>query len=214
MSKFFNDVKIFDVNTERRHGAGFPYDVKGKKKIQSLNGKWKFRFCENVAAIPAGYFELGYDVSDFDEIKVPSNWQLQGFGIPQYTNYKYPKQVETKKKKLIPLIHEEIAPVGCYVTTFEYKPTKDNVILNFGGINSAGEVYVNGNFVGYNEDTFDQVEFDITEFLVNGVNKLAVTVYQYSTGSYLEDQGYVALGGYFPRRYADIPPRKLHCRRI
>lgn len=197
MSNYYNDVQIYSKNTERRHGAGFPYDARGYKKTKSLNGIWKFKFCPSVSKIPEGYYNLGYDLSSFDQIEVPSNWQLKGFGIPQYTNVRYPLTLESKNKRKIPFVYADKNPVGCYVTEFEYTPTEDNVIINFGGINSAGEVYVNGKFVGYNEDTFDQVEYDITEFLVEGVNKLAVTVYQFSTGSYLEDQDMWRLGGIF-----------------
>ncbi|MEG1791472.1 MAG: glycoside hydrolase family 2 TIM barrel-domain containing protein [Clostridia bacterium] len=197
MNNYYNDVSIFNVNTEKRHGAGFPYDVNGYKKIKSLNGIWKFKFCEKVGDIPENYFSLDYDISNFDEIKVPSDWQIQGFGKPQYTNVNYPYPVESKKKKLIPYIHPEINPVGCYVTEFTYKPSKENVFINFGGINSAGEVYLNGQFVGFSEDTFDQVEYDITDFVVEGTNKLAVTVYQFSIGSYLEDQDMWRLAGIF-----------------
>lgn len=197
IKKYFNDVKVFNINTEKRHGAGFSYDADGKQKVVSLNGVWKFKFCDKVADIPKNYFDLGYDLSSFDEIVVPSNWQIQGFGKPQYTNINYPYPVESKKKLLIPTIHADMNPVGCYVTEFDYTLTEDNVYINFGGINSAGEVYLNGNFVGYNEDTFDQVEYDLTEFLVEGKNKLAVTVYQYCTSSYLEDQDMWRLGGIF-----------------
>ncbi|MEG2454461.1 MAG: hypothetical protein RSB20_06305, partial [Clostridia bacterium] len=105
MNNYYNDVSIFNVNTEKRHGAGFPYDVNGYKKIKSLNGIWKFKFCEKVGDIPENYFSLDYDISNFDEIKVPSDWQIQGFGKPQYTNVNYPYPVESKKKKLIPYIH-------------------------------------------------------------------------------------------------------------
>lgn len=194
---YYNDIDVCEVNTEKRNGAGFPYDIEGKQKIQSLNGEWKFKFCRRVSEIPENYTDKDYDVSGFDNITVPSNWQIEGYGRPQYLNTKYPKAVDTKIFTKVPLIHDNIAPVGCYVTDFDYAGGDDNVFLNFGGINSAGEVYVNGNFVGYSEDSFDYQEYDISEFVSEGKNRLAVTVYQFSTGSYLEDQDMWRLSGIF-----------------
>ncbi len=194
---FYKDVAVFSVNTLKPHGAGFPYDAEGRKKVVSLNGLWKFKYLDSVLQIPEGYYLPENTNEDFGTIEVPSEWQIKGYGTPQYTNVNYPKPLESKRKSKIPFIHENIAPCGLYVTEFDYKPTADNVILDFGGINQAGEVYVNGFFVGYSEDTFDSVSYDITKFLKAGKNKLAVTVYQFTTSSYLEDQDMWRLAGIF-----------------
>lgn len=195
--EYFNDVSVYNLNTENRNGAGFPYDAEGNKKIRSLNGIWKFKFCRRVSEIPQNYFAKDYDLSDFADLTVPSNWQIEGYGRPQYLNIKYPRAVETKIRTKIPFIHADQAPVGCYVTEFEYEGGEDNVLINFGGINSAGEIYLNGKFIGYSEDSFDYQEYDITDDLEIGKNRLAVTVYQFSTGSYLEDQDMWRLSGIF-----------------
>lgn len=208
--KLFNDINVYNVNAEKRNGAGFPYDDEGNKKIVSLNGKWKFKYAKKIADIPENYYAADYDVSNFDEITVPSNWQIEGYGRPQYLNIRYPHALETKIKSKIPHVKEDEAPAGLYVLDFEcQKSDDDNVLINFGGIESAGEVYVNGNFVGYSEDSFDYQEYDITDFVKDGVNRLAVTVYQFSTGSYLEDQDMWRMSGIFRDVFLVYRPKKF-----
>ena len=208
--KLFNDINVYNVNAEKRNGAGFPYDDEGNKKIVSLNGKWKFKYAKKIADIPENYYAADYDVSNFDEITVPSNWQIEGYGRPQYLNIRYPHALETKNKSKIPHVKEDEAPAGLYVLDFEcQKNDDDNVLINFGGIESAGEVYVNGNFVGYSEDSFDYQEYDITDFVKDGVNRLAVTVYQFSTGSYLEDQDMWRMSGIFRDVFLVYRPKKF-----
>ena len=194
---FYKDPSVFSVNVLKPNAAGFPYDEAGRKKIVSLNGLWKFKFLESVLNIPEGYYLPENTNDDFGTIEVPSEWQIKGYGVPEYTNVRYPYALESKRKSKIPYIHEEIAPCGLYVTEFDYAPSDDNVLLDFGGINQAGEVYLNGFFVGYSEDTFDSVTYDITKYLKPGKNKLAVTVYQFTTSSYLEDQDMWRLAGIF-----------------
>lgn len=194
---FYQDITITSINTLKRNGAGFSYDTKGNKKTVLLNGLWKFKYYDSVLDVDKSYVDKGYNYSDFDEIYVPSNWQIKGYGIPQYTNYKYPLAIENNKKKL-PKINDKINAAGCYMTTFNINmPLEDNVVLNFGGINSAAEIYVNGRFVGYTTDSFDYAEFNINKFIVEGKNTLCVTVYQFSMGSYLEDQDMWRLSGIF-----------------
>lgn len=194
----WQDIDVFDVNTENRSGAGFPYDVaSGEKKTVCLNGVWKFKFLETVNDLTGdlcNYKDNSYDVSGFDDLEVPSNWQIKGYGTPIYTNITYPYAISTTK---IPYIKPELNPCGLYVKEFELGEVKDNVFIHFGGINSCGEVFVNGNFVGYSQDTFDETEYDITKYVVEGVNRLAVTVRQFCDGSYLEDQDMWRLSGIF-----------------
>jgi beta-galactosidase len=168
MSEYFQDVSVFSINTEKRNGAGFPQDTKGIDKKQSLNGVWKFKYLDSVNDIPSGYYLPDADLSSFGTIEVPSEWQIKGYGTPIYSNTRYPYALESKKKKLIPFVHADKAPCGLYVTEFDYVKTDDNVFINFGGINSAGEIFLNGNFVGYSEDTFDQTEYDITKYVLEG----------------------------------------------
>ena len=132
----WQDIDVFDVNTEKRSGAGFPYDVaSGEKKTVCLNGVWKFKFLETVNDLTGdlcNYKDNSYDVSGFDDLDVPSNWQIKGYGTPIYTNFTYPYAISTTK---IPYIKPELNPCGLYVKEFELGEVKDNVFIHFGGIN-------------------------------------------------------------------------------
>ena len=108
--KYFNDVNVFNVNAEKRHGAGFPIDIDGNKKTVSLNGKWKFRFAKKISDIPENWYSDDYDLSGFSEINVPSDWQIEGYGRPQYLNVRYPSALETRNRRKIPHIKEDEAP--------------------------------------------------------------------------------------------------------
>lgn len=192
--EFWQDIKVFNIGSEKRSGAGFPLNKTFKPKTTSLNGTWKFKFCESVNDIEIGYWTESFDHSHFDDLIVPSEWQIQGYGVPIYTNYAYPYAFSRTN---IPHIKPELNPCGLYVKEFELDEIDENVFIHFGGINSSGEVYVNGEFVGYSQDTFDECEYDITNFVKKGTNKLAVTVRQFCSGSYLEDQDMWRLAGIF-----------------
>ncbi len=192
MEKLWQNIDIFQQNTLPRTGVTPP------KKTLNLNGEWDFRFFDSVNDVPEDFYSLDFDWSKSDKIAVPSNWQLKGYGKPNYLNIRYPKAIESKKKKLIPLIHDEINPAGIYRRVFNIDaPGKDKIYLEFGGINSAGMVYVNGKYIGYSEDSFDSASYDITPYVTAGKNTLCVLVVQFSTGSYLEDQDMWRLAGIF-----------------
>ena len=191
----WQDINFFSFKTEKRSAAGFPIDpVKGNKKVMCLNGTWKFRFLSSCNDIPKGYYKTDYNTDSFDDLEVPSEWQIKGYGTPIYTNINYPKPISMIN---IPHIDDSKNPCGLYVKEFELPKTTDNVFIHFGGINSCGEVYVNGEFVGYSQDTFDETEYDITPYVHTGKNKIAVTVRQFCDGSYLEDQDMWRLAGIF-----------------
>ncbi len=172
-------------------------------EVISLDGRWAFRWSPNPDERAIGFESDGYDVSGWDGISVPGNWQLQGFGTPIYTNINYPfvrnrPSVTTEPPKDW-TAYENRNPVGSYVTFFDV--TKDmlskNVILHFGGVHSAMYVWVNGKKVGYSQNSMSPAEFDVTSFLREGRNRLAVEVYRWSDGSYLEDQDMWRLSGIF-----------------
>ncbi len=200
MREYYNDLRVFNINCLRRYAAGFPA-LQGA--TVSLNGKWDFFFAKNPKLIPQGYQEVGAPLTGFTTIKVPSEWQIEGFDTPIYTNYVYPKAFA--KLNLFdkinfytyPHIYPSKNPVGCYATEFDVTKDERRVYLNFGGINGCGYVYINGQFVGLSEDSFDMQEYDVTDYVHDGKNKLAVTVYRYSTGTYLEDQDMWRLSGIF-----------------
>lgn len=159
---------------------------------KSLNGKWSFHFSPKPADRPYYFYEEDYDVRDWDIIDVPSNWELLGYGIPIYRNAGYPFANPNP-----PLIPADNNPVGSYRRDFQVPDHWDgrNVYLHFGAVTSAFYVWVNGEMVGYSEDSKTPAEFDITQYLKRGLNTLAVEVYRWSDGSYLEDQDFFRLSG-------------------
>lgn len=197
MQNYWNDKNIFNINSIKRYASGFPLNEELQPKTRLLNGEWLFRFCNNVFEIPEGYQAEDADLSGFTKISVPSNWQMHGFDVPIYTNIFYPHAIVSKNLLRVPHIKPHKNSAGLYVLFFDLDEIDSNVFLNFGGVNSCAEVYINGSFVGYSEDSFDPQEYDITPFIKKGRNKLAVTVYRYCTGSYLEDQDMWRISGIF-----------------
>lgn len=201
MKDFWRKARIYNVNSIERYASGFPLDQENNYKVVSLNGEWDFKFCHNVDDIPVGFEQIGADLSKFDKIIVPSEWQIvghnKGYDVPIYTNTNYPYALESKILPMIPHVYGHLNSVGCYSTKFNVEANGDNVFIRFGGVGSCAEVYVNGEFVGYSEDTFDFQEYEVTKFVKEGENKLAVVVYRYCTGSYLEDQDMWRLSGIF-----------------
>lgn len=179
----------------------------------SLNGKWKFKWSKDPDSRPVGFEAVDYDTSGWDNIIVPGNWQTQNFGKPIYSNIPYPFQRDQPKVTSEPpaewFAYENRNPVGSYATFFDITPEmKDKrLILHFGGVESAMYVWINGKKVGYSQNSMSPAEFDITEFVVPGKNKLAVEVYRWSDGSYLEDQDMWRLSGIF--RPVDLWVRPL-----
>ena len=180
-----------------------PSKQKECKEIVNLDGQWLFHWSRNPEERPADFYREDYDVSAWGKITVPGNWQLQGFGVPIYTNITYPfvrnrPSVTTEPPKDW-TAYENRNPVGSYVTFIDI--TKEmlfkNLILHFGGVHSAFYVWVNGQKVGYSQNSMSPAEFDVTKYLREGRNKLAVEVYRWSDGSYLEDQDMWRLSGIF-----------------
>ena len=173
------------------------------QEIISLDGQWLFHWSRNPEERPVTFYEEDYDVSQWDKITVPGNWQLQGFGKPIYTNITYPFQRNRPSVTSEPpkdwTAYENRNPVGSYVTYINV--TKEmlskNLILHFGGVHSAMYVWINGQKVGYSQNSMSPAEFDVTSYLRTGQNKLAVEVYRWCDGSYLEDQDMWRLSGIF-----------------
>ncbi len=169
--------------------------LKGEREAspyyKSLNGTWKFKYSEDPSKRPADFYQKGYDVSGWDDIKVPANWEMEGYGVPIYTNATYVFPANP------PYTMHENNPVGSYKRTFEVPAEwKDRkVILHFGSSTSGMYVWVNGKKVGYVQSTKNPAEFDITEFLVPGTNEVACEVYRWTDGSYLEDQDFWRMTG-------------------
>lgn len=159
--------------------------------LYSLNGDWQFHLSQNPAERPYYFFKDDFDTREWDLIPVPSNWEMQGYEYPIYTNVKYPHE------KTPPVIQDFYNPVGSYKRTFEI-PREwkgKEVILHLGAAGSAYYVWVNEQMVGYSEDSKTPAEFNITPYLKPGKNSLAVEIYKWSDGSYLEDQDFWRLAG-------------------
>ena len=180
-----------------------PSKEKECKEIVSLDGQWLFHWSRNPEERPIDFYREDYDVSQWGTITVPGNWQTQGYGTPIYININYPFVRNRPSVTSEPLkdwtAYENRNPVGSYVTFFDV--TKEmlskNLILHFGGVHSAFYLWINGQKVGYSQNSMSPAEFDVTKYLRTGKNRLAVEVYRWSDGSYLEDQDMWRLSGIF-----------------
>ncbi|MBO7397897.1 MAG: hypothetical protein J6V10_02260, partial [Clostridia bacterium] len=211
MREEWENQKINFVNVEPvRSDSALPVDA-GQKSL--LNGDWKFNFVTmttpdgqlDLSQRPAGFFRPDYDDSSWKTIPVPSTWQVQGYGTPLYTNVNYPfnrdnPPIVTNAPAQWMTAFRERNPVGSYRRTFtvpaEFKKG-GQVFLKFDGVSAGYYVWVNGEKVGYAEDSYNPDEFNITKYLKPGKNLLAVQVYHFTDGSYLEDQDFFRHSGIF-----------------
>lgn len=185
----WNDVNIYEINRLYPRTNVIPV---GEEWSQCLNGDWKFQWVDSPSKAPADFYKEGYDSSDWGTIKVPANWELNGYGTPIYVNVD--NEFRPNEPPFAPTVDN---PVGCYLTEFEIPETwKDRLtFINFGAVKSAYYVWVNGQFVGYTEDAKTNAEFDLTPYVKVGKNTLAVKVYRFSNGSYFECQDFWRLSG-------------------
>lgn len=218
---YWEDESMFGENKERAVATYMPYDNVEKmladaeyyatpwttpvnNRYQSLNGTWKFNLVSEPSERPLDFFETGFDASGWDDIPVPSNWEMQGYDKPIYNNVEYPHANTPPFIKARPGFNDNgcnygINPVGSYVRTFEIPEDWDGrrTFIHFGGIYSAAFVWVNGQYVGYTQGSNNVAEFDITNYLKRGENKLAVQVFRWCDGSYLECQDMFRMSGIF-----------------
>ncbi|MFC5403986.1 glycoside hydrolase family 2 TIM barrel-domain containing protein [Cohnella soli] len=211
-----NNPTIFELNRMDAHATLMTHHsleeaLAGQRQkspsYKSLNGKWKFAFAPNPNARIANFYEQEFDASSWSEIDVPAHWQLQGYDYPQYTNVNYPwKESEPDLKP--PFAPTKYNPVGSYIRTFEVPAgwRGQSVFISFQGVESAFYVWLNGELVGYSEDTFTPSEFDLTPYIVEGENKLAVEVYRWCDASWLEDQDFWRMSGIFRDVYLYTAP--------
>jgi len=217
---------VFGINKEAPHCTLMPYESQSKavrldrtasRWHQSLNGQWKFHWSKDPNSRPADFYRTDFDVNGWDTIKVPSNWQMEGFGTPLYTNVQYPFHKNPPFVMQTPPEHftnfDARNPVGSYRTAFKVPSKWDGrqVFIVFDGVDSAFYLWINGQNVGYSQDSRTPAEFNITPYLQKGKNTLAAEVYRYSDGSYLEDQDFWRLSGIYRDVYLYSTP-KLHIR--
>lgn len=188
-----NAINRLEPRATFRHynDASLNVKVVDLENYMSLNGMWKFNWVPKPTDRPVDFYKTNYDVTDWEEIPVPSDWQMQGHGYPIYTNITYPFP------KKAPFIPHDNNPVGSYKRKFNINASWEDkkVYIHFGGVNSAFYLWVNGEKVGYSEGSKTPAEFDITSLVKTGENDLAVEVYRWCDGSYLEDQDFWRLSG-------------------
>ncbi len=204
---FLEEPEVISINKELPRCTSIPFpdetsartlQREGSSFYQSLNGTWKFHWSHDPYERPLDFWKLSYNDSGWKDITVPSNWELQGYGIPYYINYL--KEENSPWGSFdVPNINREYNPVGSYRTRFTI-PTgweKRDIFLHFDGVKSAMMLWINGNFVGYSEGSMTPAEFRINKYLRSGENILAVEVYRWCDGSYLEDQDMWRLSGIY-----------------
>ena len=228
---YWEDESMFAENKERAVATYMPYNNTAEMladsayyatpwtepvnaRYQSLNGTWKFNLVSEPSQRPLDFFEQGFNAEAWDEIPVPSNWEMHGYDKPIYNNVEYPHSNTPPFIKARPGFNDGgknygINPVGSYIRTFEVPENWDGrrTFIHFGGIYSAAFVWLNGEYVGYTQGANNVAEFDITNYLQKGENKLAVQVFRWSDGSYLECQDMFRMSGIFRDVYLYNVPK-------
>ncbi len=217
---------VIGINKEQPHATLYPFDTweqalggqaENSQWIQLLNGNWKFNWVKHPDERPVDFYQTGFDDSKWNTIPVPSNWQLQGYGKPIYTNVKYPFKNNPPYVMSEPdsayTSFEMRNPVGSYRHEFTIDENWDGreLFIHFDGVKSAFYIWINGKKVGYSQGSMTAAEFNVTDFVKPGENLLAVEVYRWSDGSYLEDQDFFRFSGIFRDVYLMATP-KLHIR--
>ncbi len=196
----WNDIDVIRENTEAPRAHFIPYrntddalagNLSANPWLMSLNGNWKFNYADGPASRPVDFYKADYDVSQWSDIPVPSNWEREGHGYAIYVNVPYPFEIDE------PNVPTEQNPVGSYRRNFTVSPQwqDEEIFLQLGAVSSAFYVWINGEYVGYSEGSKTPSEFKVTDRIRPGENTIAVEVYRWSTGSYLEDQDFWSLSG-------------------
>lgn len=206
------DPRCVGINKQPAHATLMTYgnlkealaaDRHASSFSQSLNGKWKFNYVDWPQKRPVDFYKESYDVSRWDDIEVPSNWQIKGYGTPYYSNYNYIFQKDFPKVMSTPPVYftayRERNPVGSYRREFTLPDNWNGrrIFVTFDGVDAGFFLWVNGKKVGYSVNSRNAAEFDLTEFVKPGKNMIAAEVYRFTTGSYLEDQDMWRLSGIF-----------------
>ena len=217
----WENPRVFGINKEPAHATFVPYAdeaaarrgvlayapgaarVEGSPFVLSLNGTWKFNWVKEPSVRPVDFYKPEFDVSAWKEIKVPANWEFEGYGTPIFLNIIYPFKRDAPHVMSEPpkdwTTYSERNPVGSYRRTFNVPANwvGRETFLVLRGVNSACYVWVNGQKVGYSEDSRLPAEFNVTKYVRPGENTVAVEVYRFSDGSYMEDQDFWRLSGIF-----------------
>lgn len=211
--EWLNDPQIFSVNRIPAHADFKFYQtenelVQGETKLkQSLNGTWKVNVSNNLETHPMEFYKSGFNDDEFSSIKVPGQLELQGFNNPKYVNTQYPW--DGHEQLVPPQTPQKFNPVAAYIKNFKINNDLKNkdIFISFQGVQTAFYVWINGMFVGYSEDSFTPSEFNISKYLNDGINKLSVEVFKYSSASWIEDQDMIRLSGIFRDVYLYARPK-------
>ena len=197
----WEDNHVLQINREPARAYFIPYGVKAGDRMLSLNGDWHFRWTKTPDEMIMDFYRNEYDVSSWKTLAVPANWEVNGYGTPIYVSAGYPFKIDppyvTREPKKEWTTYEERNPTGQYKRTFTLPAAwqSGQTFLRFEGVMSAFYVWINGKRVGYSQGSMEPSEFNVTSYLKNGENQIAVEVYKYSDGSYLEDQDFWRFGG-------------------
>ncbi len=214
---FWRDSEVLHLGKESYRSLFYQYrdvdearadeDWSNEAYKTCISGQWKFFYCDDVNQSIDGFWEEEFEDDSWDEIPVPSSWQMLGYGIPIYTNKVYPFE-EDDRKLCPPYVPEDKNSKGLYRTSFVLgaEQLKEQIILRFDGVETAFYVWVNGMKVGFSQNTFSPAEFNITEYVKEGKNTLAVEVYRYSACSFVEDQDMWRMSGIFRDVYLSFEP--------
>lgn len=202
-SNIIKNPEIFEQNRIAAHSDHVCYKnelekIKGKSSLRyDMNGLWKFAYAKNQSLAPCGFEAADYDCKNWDEIRVPAHIQMEGYDVPIYTNTTYPWEAdESIKPGEVPEIFNPVASYVKYFTIPENMKNK-RVCISFQGVESGFALWLNGHYVGYSEDTFDPSDFELTDYIVEGENKLAVRVWKWTSSSWCEDQDFYRFSGIF-----------------
>ena len=210
--RYYGDLSVLHENTMPARAYFIPASKRmdnlvehreESDRMQLLNGTWKFQYFNSIYDVQEPFFEKDYDTENFDEIQVPSVWQMAGYDTHQYTNIRYPFPFDP------PYVPQDI-PCGTYAHTFVYHKDENapKAFLNFEGVDSCFYVWINGSYVGYSQVSHMTSEFDITDLLRDGENSIAVLVMKWCDGSYLEDQDKFRMSGIFRDVYILKRPKE------
>lgn len=197
----WEDNHVLQINREPARAYFIPYGVKAGDRTLSLNGEWHFRWTKTPDEFIKDFYRIDYDVSSWTKFPVPANWEVNGYGTPIYVSAGYPFKIDppyvTREPKREWTTYEERNPTGQYKRTFTLPAAwqSGQTFLRFEGVMSAFYVWINGKRVGYSQGSMEPSEFNVTPYLRSGENQIAVEVYKYSDGSYLEDQDFWRFGG-------------------
>ena len=210
--RYYEDLSVLHENTMPARAYYIPASRRmdnlvehreESDRMQLLNGTWKFQYFNSIYDVQEPFFEKDYDTENFDEIQVPSVWQMAGYDTHQYTNIRYPFPFDP------PYVPQDI-PCGTYAHTFVYHKDENapKAFLNFEGVDSCFYVWINGSYIGYSQVSHMTSEFDVTDVLQDGTNTVAVLVMKWCDGSYLEDQDKFRMSGIFRDVYILKRPKQ------